>query len=172
MSLEIRTAAELVDAALEARWAARRTDRHHAVFQAVLRRFVARPGPVPLAEVAAAFPDRPPEAVGVALAELDAADLLLLRDDRIELAYPFSGVPTAFSVVLPGDQRRYACCAIDALGIAAMLRARIAVRSACHHCGAPLAFTADAGGPAPDAASIMAWVGRRDAGERRVATSL
>jgi len=172
MSLEIKTAAELVDPALEARWAARRADRQSDVLRAVLRRFVARPGPVPVTDVVAALPDRAPPAVREAVASLDAADVLLLQDDRVELAYPFSGRPTAFRVILPGDQLRYACCAIDALGIAAMLRAPIGVRSACHHCGAPLAFSADADGPGPDARGIMAWVASRGPGERRVATSL
>jgi hypothetical protein len=45
-------------------------------------------------------------------------------DDCIELACPFSGGPTAFALILPGGRERYACCAVDALGIIAASRWR------------------------------------------------
>jgi len=106
------------------------------------------------------------------LARLDAQDLILLQDDAVALAYPFSGLATAFVVRLANGQERYACCAVDALGIAAMLRQRIDVRSRCHHCGEALAFAADAVGPEPSAAGTMVWIGKREAGLRRACTSL
>ncbi len=172
MTLEIKTAAQLVDPEPEARWADRRADRQGDVLQSILRLFLEREGPVAVDEIRAAFPDRPGDAVLSALAELDEKDLILLREGRVELAYPFSGVPTAFTVILPNGRERYACCAVDALGIAAMLGDRVRIRSRCHHCQEPLEFAAAAGGPAADAAGIMVWVAKRGEGERRISTSL
>ena len=88
------------------------------------------------------------------------------------MAYPFSAAPTAFVVRLADDRERYACCAIDALGVAPMLGESVHVRSQCHHCGATLEFDVAPTGPAADAEGVMVWVGVRGEGERRIATSL
>jgi len=48
-TLEIKTAAELTDPALEARWAARRAARETEVLQRILGTFVDRGGPIPVA---------------------------------------------------------------------------------------------------------------------------
>ena len=61
MALEIKRAAELVDAELEARWARRREASHAEVLQHVLRAFVERSGPVDVEDIVNAFPDRAPE---------------------------------------------------------------------------------------------------------------
>jgi hypothetical protein len=151
--LEIKTADELIEPELEARWAARRAGPHAEVLQHVLRAFVDRGGPIAVDEIAAALPDRAPEAVR-------------------EVGYPFSAVPTPFVVRLADGRERYACCAIDALGIAPMLGQRVHIRSQCHHCGAPLELSADPGGPGPEAHGVMVWVGKRTGGQRRIATSL
>lgn len=172
MSLDIKTADELVDPELEARWTARRGERQDPVFQRILGWFVERGGPIRLDELVASFGDRPREAVLEAVAALDRKDLILLRDDRVEVAYPFAAVPTPFAVILADGQERYACCAIDALGIAAMLRERIRVRSRCHHCGEPVELVVGANGPGAGAADIMVWVGRRGDPDARVCTSL
>jgi hypothetical protein len=170
--LPIRSAAELTDPAFEARRAARRAERRSAAFRAVLRRFVERAGPVPVEDVVAMLSGRDAARVRAELADLHERDLLLLADGAIQLAYPFSGVPTAFEVELAPGARRYAVCAIDALGIAAMLDRPIAIRSRCHHCGEPLGFEVDGAGPGPDAAGVMVWVGRRGDDQRRVSASL
>lgn len=172
VALEIKTAEELVDPELEARWAARRAERLDAVFQCILRRFVEREGAIPIDEIVAWFPDRPRDGLLEEVAGLDERDLILVREGRVELAYPFAAVPTAFAVVLPGGRRRYACCAIDALGVAAMLGQRMEIRSRCHHCGGPLEFEADAEGPGPGADGVMVWVGKRGEIDRKVFTSL
>ncbi len=167
MALEIRTADELVTPEVEARWAARRADRQSDVLQHILRRFLSRGAPVLVEDIHGAFAGRSRPAVDQELATLQEKDLILLTDGYVELAYPFSGARTAFAVVLPEGQQRYACCAIDALGIAAMLRQRIDIRSRCHHCGDPLEIRADADGPAPEADGVVVWVGTWDERERR-----
>ena len=171
VTFEIKTAEELADPELEARWAARRARRTEEVFRQVLRAFVDRAGPVPVDDVVTALPGRRRDDVLGELAALDAEDLILARAGRIELAYPFAGRPTAFTVVLPGGRERHACCAIDALGIPPMLDARVLIRSACHHCGDPLSFEADAEGPYPEADRIMVWVGTRGPLDRKVIDS-
>jgi hypothetical protein len=168
----IKTAAELSDPELERRWATRRLDRQDGVLRQVWRAFIRRGGPVPVETIAAAGRGTGREAMRAALARLDADDLIVVRDGVVRLAYPFSGDPTAFTVVLPGGRERFACCAIDALGIAPMLGRSIGIRSRCHHCGTPLVFGASPSGPMPGAGGIMAWIGRRAAGERRVCTGL
>jgi hypothetical protein len=172
VALEIKTADELVDPEMEARWTARRVDRQTAVLQHILRAFIEDGGPVPVEALRRRIGDGASGSLTDELARLHEHDVILLADGHVRLAYPFSGVPTAFLVVLPGGQQRYACCAIDALGIAAMLGRRIDIRSGCHHCGAPLAFWADAEGPSPEAAEAMVWVGKRAAEQRRVSESL
>ena len=98
MELEIKTAEELVDPALEARWTARREARLTDVLQTVLRAFRDRGGPVSLEEITVALPGRPVAVVRETLVALDAEDLIQLLGDRVELAYPFSAMPTAFTV--------------------------------------------------------------------------
>ena len=159
--LEIRTAAELVDPALEARLGARRARRQDPVLQAILRLFLDRGGPIGVEAIAAAVPGRSREALLATLAELDAEDLILLGEAGVELAYPFATGPNPFAVVLADGRLRYACCAIDALGIPPMVRQPAAIRSRCHHCRAPLDFPVDAGGPGVGAEGVMVWSGER-----------
>jgi Alkylmercury lyase len=172
MSLDIKTAAELIALDVEGRGRDRRAARETEVLQHVYRAFVDRPGPIAVEEIVASFPDRALSTVRESLATLDAEDLLQLHAGRVELAYPFSAAPTAFVVDL-GDGRgeRFACCAIDALGLAPMLGRRIHIRSQCHHCAAPLALAVSPTGPGPEAAGIMVWVGKR-AEDRRACDSL
>ena len=171
MSLDIKTADELVDRGLEARWAERRQGPQAEVLRWVLHAFAERGGPIPVSAVEAAFPQWPAAAVRDELTTLDEKDLILMAEHEIPLAYPFSATPTAFAVRLPDGRERFACCATDALGIAAMLGTRILIRSRCHHCGEPLELAVDPTGPL-DAGEVMVWVGKREEGERRACTSL
>jgi hypothetical protein len=173
MELEVKTAAELIVLDLEGRQAARRAARETALLRHVLRAFVDRAGPVRVAEVVSAFPDEPPEGVLEALAKLDEDDLLQIRAGRVDIAYPFSASPTAFVVDLgQGRGERYACCAIDALGMAPMLGQHVRIRSRCHHCAVPVELSVDPSGPGPEAGGVMVWVGKRAEGERRASDSL
>ena len=170
--LPIKTADELIDAELEARWEARRADRRRDVLQHILRTFIEHGGPVPVEMVARAFPDSTPDVVWTTLATLDERDLIQVRDGRVEVAYPFSVGPTAFVARLPDGQERYACCAIDALGLAPMLGHTVHIRSWCHHCHVPLELEVGPDGPLAAADGIMVWGATREAGERRLTTSL
>jgi Alkylmercury lyase len=139
----------------------------------VFRAFVDRAGSVQVDEIVAAIPDQAPERVLEALTTLDEDDLLRIGAGRVDVAYPFSASPTPFVVDLGrGRGERYACCAIDALGLAPMLGQSVRIRSRCHHCAMPLALSVDPSGPGPDAAEIMAWVDKRVDDERRACDSL
>jgi len=65
------------------------------------------------------------------LGELHNRDVIYLdQHGRIRAAYPFSGRPTVHRVEIAGGPAVYAMCAIDALGIAAMLGADVTITSA------------------------------------------
>lgn len=173
MAFEIATAADVIARDLEGRQAARRAARETELLRRVFRAFVERAGPVPLSEIAAVFPHEPRGQVFGALAKLDEDDLVRIRDGCVDLAYPFSAAPTSFVVDLgPGGGERYACCAVDALGLAPMLGRSVRIRSRCHHCAMPLELRVAPSGPGLEAAGVMVWVGERAEDERRACDSL
>jgi hypothetical protein len=97
------------------------------LYRWILRQFGA--GSRPSLEATAA-------AAAAAGADLDQAletfrqlDLAHLADGEIAVAYPFSGRPTPHRISIDGRPEMYAMCAIDALGIAAMLELPIEVLS-------------------------------------------
>ena len=147
-----RTAAELMDVAFLAKWADRAalSPAARTALGEILDRFVADGVPLEIATL------RNPGAV----AELDERDLVYTSDGCIVLAYPWSGTPTPFVTVLPGGRERWACCAIDALGVPAMLRQPVTVRTACHHCAERLELSVTPAGPV-GGDGVMAWVGER-----------
>ncbi len=65
-----------------------------------------------------------------------------------------------FLVAYPGSRERYAVCAIDALGIPAMLGAPVTISSRCHHCGEPLEIRVRPDGSS-DGSETTVWVGER-----------
>ena len=170
--MQIRTAEDFIDRGWARRQRRRRVARRRGVLPHVLRLFVEQAGPVSRTELAETVSGLTLARLDRELARLDVQDLIVLKDDAVALAYPFSGLATQFVVRLANGQERYACCATDALGIAAMLRQRIEIRSPCHHCGEPLTVAADPSGAEPAAAGMMVWVGRRAAENRRACTSL
>ena len=170
-SLEIKTADELI-ALDEGRRGTRRAAREAPASRRILQAFLDRGGPIPVDEIVAAFQDGAAGAIDQTLVALDDDDLIRIRDGRIDIAYPFSASPTSFVVRLPGGDERYACCAIDALGIAPMIGQRVEIRSRCHHCGMPLQFSATPEGPGPEAKGVMLWLGKRTEERCKVADSL
>jgi hypothetical protein len=100
------------------------------VHQAILRAF-ARTGQAPsrtdLDQVADAGGVEP----AAALAELDRADLIVLDPrDEVLAAYPFSAAPTPHRLTVATGTSVHAMCAIDALGVSAMLGQPVTVTSA------------------------------------------
>jgi hypothetical protein len=80
------------------------------------------------------------------LAQLHAADLLRLNaGGAIQAAYPFSVVPTAHVVDIQDGPRVFSMCAIDALGMAAMLGKTVTIQSAEPGTGAPITVMVPAG---------------------------
>jgi hypothetical protein len=159
----LKSAAELMDASFDARWLdrARIGPAARATLRTVLDSFVAAGGPV---RIAALGND-------AAVAELDERDLIYISDGRVMLAYPFAGTPTDFVTVLPDGRERWACCAIDALGIPAFLRQPVTVRSRCHHCGDGFALEVTPDGPV-GGDGLLAWVGERRDLRGKACTSL
>ena len=167
--LHIKTADELIALDLEGRWRTRRASRERLVSRRILRMFFDRGGPIPVEDIMASFPDDPAEVTRQALIALDDDDVILIRDGRIDIAYPFSTPPTPFVVRLPDGTERYTCCAMDALGVAPMVGQPVGIRSRCHHCSMPLEFSASPDGPGPGASGVMLWVGKRPEDRCRVA---
>jgi hypothetical protein len=168
-SLEIKTADELIALDVEGRGRARRAGRETLASRRILRIFLERGGPIPVDEIVAAFQDGP---IHQTLAGLDNDDLIRIRDGQIDIAYPFSASPTPFVVRLPGGKERYACCAMDALGIAPMVGQRVEIRSRCHRCTMRLEFSVSPDGPGPEAEGVMLWLGKRTDERCKVADSL
>jgi hypothetical protein len=129
-----------------------------AVHQAVLRAFAAAghaPEPESLEEAAAPF------SAAAVLAELAAGDFLCLdRAGRITAAYPFSATATAHTVQIAGGGGAYAMCAIDALGVAAMLGTSVLISSADPVTAEPIAVTVDGGRSDWRPATAVVFVGR------------
>ena len=77
------------------------------------------------------------------LRRLAAADLLVLdgTGEIVLAAYPFSSIPTPHRVRLIGREV-FALCAVDALGIPAMLQEGAGISSQCGHCGSPVEIQA------------------------------
>jgi hypothetical protein len=151
MSLIILTADELIALDTED-WAHfRRAARETPTATHILRAFLDHGGPIPVEKIADAQ----------ALKRLHDDDLIRIRNGWIDIAYPFSALPTPFLIRLPDGRERYACCATDALGVAPMIGQPIDIRTRCHHSGAPLGFSVSPEGPGRDAAGVMLWSGKR-----------
>lgn len=99
----------------------------------------------------------------IALRRLTARDLLILdAAGRIRGAYPFTDGPTEHHVEAGGIAVG-AMCAIDALGVGAMLECDVTVRSACRQCARSLAIHTRSHGRELDQvepSSIVVWSGR------------
>lgn len=106
---------------------------HRALVEGVLAR-----GVVPVPEELAGTIGVAIDTIRDRLAALAAADYLALDTAGwATCLYPFSPIPTPHVVVI-GGHRRYAMCAIDALGMAAMLNRAVEIESVCAGCGAAI----------------------------------
>ena len=171
-NIQVKTADEFTALDLGGRWRTRRAARETDVSRRILRIFLERGGPIPVGEIVEAFRGGLTEVTHQALASLDDDDLIRIRDGQVDIAYPFSASPTPFVVRLPGGKERYACCAMDALGIAPMVGQRVEIRARCHDCGMPLEFSATPDGPGREADGVMLWIGKPGDDRCKVADSL
>ena len=97
--------------------------------------------------------------------QLHAADFLRLdAGGAISAAYPFSPAPTPHLVTISGGPQVYAMCAIDALGIAAMLGKTVTISSSEPGTGAPVTVTVPAAGGAAvwEPGTAVVFYGQRD----------
>jgi mercury(II) reductase len=97
------------------------------------------------------------------LEDLRRRDLIVLDGERIVGAYPFTDRDTRHQVTL-GGRVLNAMCAVDALGIGAMMDRDTAITSPCRHCGAPIRVTTqDQGRALADIApaTAVAWLNVR-----------
>jgi hypothetical protein len=131
-----------------------------AVHQAVLRS-VAQTGGAPGARSLATHA-APLQAADV-LAELAADDFLYLdQAGQITAVYPFSARPTRHRVQISGHATVYAMCAIDALGMSAMVGLPVVIESSDPSTGQPITVNVDAASSAWDPDSAVVYVGRAD----------
>lgn len=113
--------------------------------QAILRSFATSGGPPSRDEL-----DRLAAAGGSTaqrlLTSLHEADVIRLdATGTIRVAYPFSAVPTRHLVELAGGATVHAMCAVDALGIPAMLGTDVVITSSDPAGGEPITVTSRAG---------------------------
>src|SRR5437667_4514084 len=157
-NLMIMTADELKALNSLERQAARRAAREQPLVRLILRTFLQRGGPIPIKDIVASSPDGRAEAVHDALTALDDEDLIRVRAGQVDIAYPFSAAPTPFRVRLSAGRERYACCATDALGIAAMIGEPVHITSGCHHCGESVHFAATPDEVGQTAEGMTVWL--------------
>ncbi|MFC9543047.1 alkylmercury lyase family protein [Streptomyces sp. NPDC056956] len=132
-----------------------------AVHQAVLRHFAATGRAPEPADLTAAATAAGRTAVDV-LAELDREDFLTLDGGgRIRAAYPFSSVPTRHRLRLANGVEAWAMCAIDALGVSAMLGRDVLVSSSDPIDGRPITVTFTDGTARWEPADTVVFVGQR-----------
>jgi mercury(II) reductase len=106
-------------------------------------------------------------AVRARLENLRRRDLVVLDGGRIVGAYPFSDRDTGHRIDL-GGRTVGAMCAVDALGVGAMLGRDIVIVSHCRHCARAIRITTRERGQslaenAPQA--VVVWLSRRYDGE-------
>lgn len=106
---------------------ARLTPEARTLHRQVLQWFASTGQAPDRAELAVVAPGRNLDEL---LRELHDHDVVRLDShSAISAAYPFSATPTAHAVAIANGPNSYAMCAIDALGMAAMLRSDLRVTS-------------------------------------------
>jgi hypothetical protein len=133
-----------------------------AVHQAILAAFTDAGGP-PAAEsidAAARAAGGDPTAVRAELAALD-----LIHTDpngAVTAAYPFSGVATGHRVAIAGGPTAWSMCAIDALGISAMLDRAVLITSTEPDTGAAITVAVDRDQATWTPATAIVYLGATD----------
>ena len=129
-----------------------------AVHQAVLRSFV-HTGAAP--DMSSLTRHARPFEVSQVLAELGDGDFVCLdQAGQITAAYPFSALPTRHRVRISGEATVFAMCAIDALGISAMVGRPVVIESTDPATGEPVTVKVDWARSSWDPATAVVYVGR------------
>jgi mercury(II) reductase len=137
-------------------------DEADRVRSAVLRLY-AENGRAPAVEAIAERTGMSAAAVRALLDQLGARDLVVLDGGRIVGAYPFTDMDTGHRVTWDGRFVN-AMCAVDALGVGAMLRRDTAIASHCRHCGAHVRIETQNDGRQPALAepeAVVVWLSAR-----------
>lgn len=118
----------------------------HVVRSTIIRHYAATGSAPSLGglEVATRVPQ---DALRRLLRQLRDRDLVVMDGERIVGAYPLTNRKTEHQVHL-GGTIVHAMCAVDALGVGAMLGRDIEVSSACRQCGAAIAVATRGAGAA------------------------
>jgi Alkylmercury lyase len=98
-----------------------------------------------------------PAAVRAELADRDV--IAFGADGQIRAAYPFSPVPTPIQVTWAGGPAAYAMCAIDALGVSAMLGRPVTITAAEPGTGRIVTVHADRGQARWDPSDAVVFAG-------------
>ena len=134
-----------------------------AVHQAILRSFATTGHPPAAADLdpTTAGGERSTAEVLKALHDIDA--IRLAPDGQIAVTYPFSTTPTRHRVRIGDQVDAYAMCAIDALGIAAMLGRDTRIESVDVTTGQPITITTTSGHTGWEPTGAVVFIGA-DAG--------
>ena len=124
---------------------ARTSEMAQALYRAVLPAFAAN-GVPPQLSTAAEHAGLSTEQAAAALRELAEADLFALDDGRLVGAFPLSATPTRHRVQVGDRPVLHAMCAIDALGVPAMLGERGVITSTDPASDIPVTVTVNADG--------------------------
>ena len=136
-----------------------------AVHQAILRTFAATGRPPAAAELEPIATANDTSAHDV-LANLHIADVIRLdADAEIALAYPFSTTPTRHRVQLASGVEVWAMCAIDALGVPAMLDTDAVITSSDPANGQPITVIVREGSYHWDPATAVVFLSAAVGGE-------
>jgi Alkylmercury lyase len=132
-----------------------------AVHRCILRVFAKHGAPPSMLElVSAASPFASP--VEEIVARLHASDVIRLgASGFIEVAYPFSALPTRHRIRLAHGGEAYSMCAVDALGIAFMLDTDTVIETSDPVNGTPITVTVERGEPTGKPSSAVVFVGIR-----------
>ncbi|GAD83341.1 alkylmercury lyase [Nocardia asteroides NBRC 15531] len=130
-----------------------------AVHHAILRGFAERGRPPTAMEISEVVAGQYVSIASV-LRRLHETDVIRLNGDgEIASAYPFSGTPTPHRVQIIDGPIVYAMCAVDALGLAAMLDTDVEVSSADPVTHAPITVVIHSQHLTADPATAVVFVG-------------
>jgi Alkylmercury lyase len=139
------------------------TPAEQAIHHTILRAFAIHGGPPASTELDAVAAEFDTSAQQI-LNRLHASDVIRLdTSGRIGSVYPFSATPTPHRVQIADGARVYAMCAIDALGMSAMLDADIVIDSADASTGEPITVTVHGEDATADPATTVVFDGAQSA---------